>query len=180
MRGAWLLSAVAAALGGCTGIPDGLEPVRGFEPERYLGRWYEVARLDHRFERGLVDVSADYARNDDGSLSVVNRGYDPDDRAWRQVEGTARFQGSPGVASLSVTFTWPFAGGYHVLALDPDYRWALVCGPSRDYLWLLARSPDLPPPEERERLVTQARAWGFPTNELIWVAHGVESSSESR
>lgn len=179
MRCAWLLIAVLA--GGCTGIPEGLEAVRGFEPERYVGRWYEIARLDHRFERGLVDVTADYALAPDGTeLSVINRGYDPDEGRWQQVEGTAEFQEAPDVASLSVTFFWPFSGGYHVLVLEPDYRWALVAGPSREYLWLLARAPDLPPPDERERLVAQARAWGFPVDQLIWVPHGVESSSESR
>ncbi len=174
-----LAAGLVAVLGGCSGVPDGLEPVHMFEPGRYVGRWYEIARLDHRFERGLVDVTADYALAPDGSeLSVINRGYDPDEEVWQQVEGTAKFRQGPDVASLSVTFFWPFAGGYHVLSLDPEYRWALVCGSDRDQLWILARSPDLPPQDVRDELVARASAWGFPVDELIWVPHGVARSNE--
>ena len=157
-------------MGGCTGIPEGLEPVRGFEPERYMGRWFEVARLDHGFERGLTDVTAEYAIDDDGDVLVRNRGYDVEDEEWREAEGTASFQGARDVGSLSVAFFWPFYGGYHVLALDPDYGWALVCGPSRDYLWILARTPTLPE-AVRAELLASAEGWGFDTEALIWVAH---------
>jgi len=166
----WLGALLALFLSGCTGIPEGLEPVGGFEPERYMGLWFEVARLDHSFERGLTDVTAEYALADDGTVSVINRGYDREDEAWSEATGTASFLGARDVASLSVVFFWPFYGGYHVLALDPDYQWALICGPSRGYLWILCREPTLPE-RVREDLLTRASAWGFDTETLIWVDH---------
>jgi len=167
-----LLAALLVFLGGCTGRPDGVEPVTPFEIGRYQGSWYEIMRLDHSFERGLSHVTANYALRDDGSVDVVNRGLLREECRWKEAEGRARFQGSPEVASLSVTFFWPFAGSYHVFDLDREgYDWALVSGPSRDYLWILARQPDLAP-EIRDRLVEKARGLGFPVDELILVDHG--------
>lgn len=164
--------AILVLLAGCTGVPDGIEPVRGFDAQRYLGIWYEVARLDHRFERGLDDVSASYAANPDGSIAVVNRGLERGQCRWKEARGRAVFLGPRDVGSLAVTFFWPFAGGYHVFALDErDYGWALVSGPSRDYLWILARRSDLPDPV-RADLVERARALGFPVEQLIQVRHG--------
>ena len=160
----------ALALAACTGIPTGLEPVRGFEIDRYLGRWYEIARLDHSFERGLSRVTADYARRDDGGIRVLNRGWDAAAGKWKEAEGRAYPIDAPDTGSLKVSFFGPFYGGYHVLALDPDYRWALVAGPSRDYLWILAREPELAP-ELYARLVAQAADSGFPVEELIRVEH---------
>ncbi|MDW8443032.1 MAG: lipocalin family protein [Acetobacteraceae bacterium] len=135
-------AALALALAACTGVPEGVSPVR-FDPDRYLGTWYEIARLDHRFQRGDVAATATYALNPDGTIAVTNRGWRPDGTE-RSVTGRARFLGPRDVASLAVTFRWPFEGGYHVIRLDPDYRIALVSGPTRDYLWLLSRTPTLP------------------------------------
>ena len=163
---------LALAAGACTGIPKGVAPVDGFDVQRYKGEWFEIMRLDHSFERGLSNVTASYALRDDGSVGVVNRGFDAKNCRWKEATGRAVFQGAPDIASLSVTFFWPFAGGYHVLALDKQaYRWALVSGPTRSYLWLLARQPDLAP-DIRNRLVDEARALGFPVEELILVEHG--------
>jgi apolipoprotein D and lipocalin family protein len=159
-------------LAGCTGVPEGLTPVRPFALERYLGTWYEIARLDHRFERGLDDVTATYARNPDGSVAVVNRGLERASCRWKEAQGRATFLGAADSASLAVTFFWPFAGGYHVFALDTEaYGWALVSGPTRDYLWLLARRPDMPV-AEREALIARARDAGFDVGSLILVRHG--------
>lgn len=169
MRVFWL--GLALLIAGCTGVPKGLQPVRGFDVERYLGHWYEIARLDHPFERGLTHVSANYRRIDDSRLEVINRGYDPAKGAWREIKGVARFRDSPELASLKVSFFGPFYGGYHVLLLDPDYRHAVVAGPKRDYLWILAREPRLDD-ATRERLVAAARAWGFATENLVWVGQG--------
>ncbi|RME75445.1 MAG: lipocalin [Planctomycetota bacterium] len=157
---------------GCTGIPRGLEPVGDFDVSRYAGRWYEIARLDHSFERGLVDVSAEYTLLDDGKIGVRNRGYDPEEGAWNEVEGEATLQGQADRGSLSVTFFWPFYGGYHVIALDPEYRWSVVCGPTRGYLWFLAREPALDA-QLLAKLEEKVAAWGFDTGELIRVRHGV-------
>jgi apolipoprotein D and lipocalin family protein len=166
------LAAVMALLAGCTGIPAGVEPVAPFDIERYQGTWFEIARLDHRFERGLSHVTATYTLRDDGTVEVLNRGLDPVGCRWREARGTARFAGPREVGSLVVTFFRPFSGGYHVFALDTDhYRWAAVAGPSRNYLWILARTPDLPR-DILDPLIETARALGFPVSELIFVEHG--------
>lgn len=158
---------------GCTGLPDGVTPVGDFDVDRYLGQWYEIARLDHRFERGLEDVSASYSRMEDGGIAVRNRGYDPETGEWREAVGRAYPLGDPTVASLKVSFFGPFYGGYHVVALGGDpsggpYRDALVSGPSRDYLWILSRERALSP-ARRGALLETARNAGFDVDALIWV-----------
>lgn len=147
-------------------------PVSQLDLGRYTGRWYEIARLDHRFERGLTDVRATYAVRPDGTVAVVNEGWDPDAGAWRRAEGTARRRGEPGGGSLEVSFFGPFRGGYHVVAIDPGYGHALVAGPSRRYLWILAREPRLSA-ATRAALVGRARDLGFAVEDLVWVEHGV-------
>jgi apolipoprotein D and lipocalin family protein len=165
---AWI---ACAMLAGCSQIPGGVEPVREFEPERYLGTWYEVARLDHGFERGLSRVTATYEAREDGGIDVLNRGYDAAKKEWREARGRARFVGPRDVAELEVSFFGPFYGGYNVIDLDAAYSIALVAGPSRSYLWILARRPD-PPRGEIDRLVARARALGFDTGSLVYVSHG--------
>ena len=161
----------ALLAGGCaTAPPPGVSVVTPFDLQRYLGTWLEVARLDHRFERGLSRVSATYSANSDGSVKVLNRGYNAGKGTWSEAEGRAVFIGDSRIASLKVSFFGPFYGGYHVIALDPDYRWAMVIGPDPSYLWILSREPRLPP-GVRERLVTQAAAAGVDTAGLIWVDH---------
>lgn len=161
--------ALALLLGGCASAPEGLEPVRGFQADRYLGQWYEIARLDHSFERGLSRVTATYSRKDDGRIEVVNRGYDNRRGRWREARAVAEFRESPDVASLRVTFFWPFSGAYNVIALDQEgYRYALVTSSSRSYLWILAREKALDPAILRD-LVAKAKAWGFRTEDLIYV-----------
>jgi len=166
-----LVLMLAVLVAGCGQIPEGLTAVEGFEQDRYLGKWYEIARLDHRFERGLEQVTANYSVRDDGSLEVLNRGFDTAKGEWREVRGKARFAGDPGIAMLEVSFFGPFYGGYNVLDLDPAYQIALVAGPTRDYLWILARRPD-PPREQVDRLVRRAGELGFDTASLIYVTHG--------
>lgn len=166
--------ATLAALSACsravmTRVPGGITPVTGFDAPRYMGRWYEIARLHHRFERGMTDVTADYALNADGSIRVVNSGIRNGRR--RSIEGTARFRGDPGVASLAVSFFPGFPGGYHVFALDKDYQWAVISGPDRGYLWILARRPDMDEALYQE-LVGIAQERGFAVGNLIRVSHG--------
>ena len=157
---------------GCTRVPAGLKPVAGFDSQRYLGKWYEIARLDHSFERGLTNVTAEYAVRPDGSISVVNRGYSPKAAKWREARAVARFRGDTTVGSLRVCFFWPFWGGYHVIALDQkEYRYAMVSGPSRSYLWILSREPGLAG-QTRSDLVGKAKEWGFAVEKLISVDHG--------
>jgi apolipoprotein D and lipocalin family protein len=163
--------AILFVLGGCTGIPEGLEPVTGFEPDRYLGTWYEIARLDHSFERGLSNVSATYSRQADGTVAVRNRGYEDKEGKWKEIEGKAKFLKSPDVGSLKVSFFGPFYSGYHIIVLDKDsYSYAVVAGYSRDYLWILSRQKTLEK-TVLEDLVSKAQRWGFKTEQLIYVAH---------
>lgn len=165
------LIGLLSVLAGCTGRPEGVEPVSPFDINRYQGTWYEIMRLDHRFERGLTNVTATYDLRDDGTVGVLNRGFDREGCRWEEAKGVAEFQGERTVASLSVTFFWPFAGGYHVFALDErNYAYALVSGPSHEYLWILARRPELPV-EIRDDLVQRARDQGFPVDDLILVDH---------
>ena len=171
-----LAMSLLLGLCGCTGYPEGVQPVSGFALDRYLGTWHEIARLDHSFERGLTDVTANYSMREDGGIDVVNRGYDPDKGDWREARGRAYFIGDTNVASLKVSFFGPFYGGYHVFALDPDYRWAMVSGPSREYLWILARQPVLSP-EILSELVARARRAGFVTDALIYPTRGRGSTS---
>jgi apolipoprotein D and lipocalin family protein len=155
----------------CNSIPEGLDAVNEFELNRYLGQWHEIARLDHSFERGLTDVSATYTLRDDGGVKVVNRGFNPSKGKYEEAEGRAYFLGSPQTASLKVSFFGPFYGGYHVIALDREnYGYALVSGPSRDYLWILARDKQLPEPILK-LLTDKARQAGFDTSKLIYVSH---------
>ena len=163
-----LAAADACSRAVMTRVPAGIEPVTGFEAQRYMGRWHEIARLDHRFERGMTDVTADYTLNPDGSVRVLNRGRK--DGEWRSIEGTARFLGAPDVASLGVTFFPGFTGGYHVFALDEAYRWAVISGPNRGYLWILAREPRMDQ-ATYDRLVGLARDKGFDVDGLIRVSH---------
>lgn len=166
----FILMLATVLLGGCAGVPDGVTTVEDFDAERYLGRWYEVARLDHRFERGMDNVTADYAARADGGLDVVNRGYLRAEGRWEEARGRAKFVGARDRGQLKVSFFGPFYGGYNVIDLDPGYQLSLVAGPSRDYLWILARRPD-PPRDAVERMVRRAAELGFDTDALIWVRH---------
>ena len=165
----WLLALLF--LSACTGAPDGVQPVSGFDLQRYLGTWYEIARLDHRFERGLTNVTATYSLRDDGGVKVVNRGYRSDDAEWDEAIGKAYFVGESDVGQLKVSFFGPFYGGYNIVALDNmNYDYSLVVGPTRDYLWILARTPSLDQ-ATIDMLVERAAALDFPTDELIFVRH---------
>jgi apolipoprotein D and lipocalin family protein len=159
---------VALLLSGCAGVPDGITPVTGFQAERYLGKWYEIARLDHSFERGLEQVTAEYSPRDDGDIRVINRGYNTNKQQWSEAEGRAKFVGAKDVGQLKVSFFGPFYGGYNIVELDPNYQYALVVGNDRDYLWILSRTPQLDSVVQ-QRLVNKAKSLGFATEQLILV-----------
>jgi len=156
-------------LGACTGLPDGIEPVGQFDADRYLGKWYEIARLDHSFERGLSRVTAEYSARDDGGIRVINRGYDAEKDTWKEAEGKAYFVRGRDEGYLKVSFFGPFYGAYVVFGLDQEnYATSYVSGPDRSYLWLLSRTPTVAP-AVLEQFVDQAKALGFATDELIIV-----------
>lgn len=159
----------ALMVSACVSIPDGVKPVDNFQVERYLGKWYEIARLDHRFERGLSQVSAEYTLNDDGSIAVVNRGYSAEDDEWSEADGKALFVGENDVGYLKVSFFGPFYGAYIVFGLDQEnYQHAFVSGPNRSYLWLLARTKTVSQ-DVIDRFLVASGELGFDTQSLIFV-----------
>ena len=174
-----IISLLLLFLSGCTGVPAGVTTVDGFDLERYLGRWYEIARLDHRFERGMSHVTANYSLLPDGGVQVINRGFDMDKQSWKDAEGKAYPVGDPTVGQLKVSFFGPFYGGYNIIELDSkDYSYSLVSGPNLSYLWILSRTPELPQ-AVLDQLVQKAKVLGFDTDKLIYVDQAgtpVESS----
>lgn len=172
VRLGWLGGCIALLLtSGCTGVPDGVSVVKGFELNRYLGTWYEIARLDHSFERGLSDVSASYSMRADGGVRVLNRGFDTESGEWKLAEGRAYFTGAADEGSLKVSFFGPFYGGYNVIALEREnYSYSLVSGPDLDYLWILSREKQLAQ-GVKDELLALAAQYGFATEDLIWVSH---------
>jgi len=164
----WL---VFLLLTGCVGAPNNVQPVKNFELQRYLGTWYEIARLDHSFERDLQQVTATYSLRDDGGIRVVNKGFNPKKNKWKEAIGKAFFVGDSDIGQLKVSFFGPFYGGYNIIELDKvNYQYALVCGPNLSYLWILARRPELNK-SIVERLVAKANSLGFATDQLIFVKH---------
>lgn len=164
-------AAAAGALWGAIrkpNVPAGLEPVADWNPKRYMGHWYELARVDHRFERGLIRTQADYTLLPDNTVHVLNRGFDPETERWKSSSGKGRFVDDPSVAALKVSFFGPFYGGYNVIALDPDYRWSLVIGSSLEYCWILSRSPEISD-DLKARLTRQAALAGVSVDALNWV-----------
>ena len=155
----------------CLGMPDAVTPVQGFQLDRYLGTWYEIARLDHSFERGLSNVTARYAMRDDGGVAVLNRGYSAEDGEWEEAKGKAYFVNEPGEGYLKVSFFGPFYGAYVIFELDQDdYQYAFVSGPNTSFLWFLSRTPTVPQAMIDE-FMAQARQKGFNTDEIILVSH---------
>jgi len=165
-----IISGVLALItAGCTSLPDGVEPIEGFELDRYLGKWYEIARLDHSFERGLDKVTATYSMRDDGGVKVVNRGYSTKVAEWDEAEGRAYFVGGSDEGYLKVSFFGPFYGSYVIFEIDEEnYSYAFVAGPDKSYLWFLSRSPTVSDDLIR-RFMEKAGALGFDTSELIMV-----------
>lgn len=162
---------LAVFISGCAGIPENVRPVDNFELNRYLGAWYEIARLDHSFERGLTHVTAEYSMRDDGGVRVLNRGYSAKDNAWKAVEGKAYFVEGADRGYLKVSFFGPFYGSYVVFGLDHEqYQYSLVSGPTKSYLWILARKPAMDE-ATKTMLIEKAQASGFDTSKLIFVAH---------
>lgn len=161
------LLAAALVLAGCRSMPKGVEPVENFDLQRYLGRWYEVARFDFAFERNLSRVTAEYSLNEDGSVNVVNRGFNQVKGEWQESVGRARFRGSPGVGALEVSFFGPFYGGYNIIALDEGYQYALVAGKDLNYLWILSRTAAMPSDILTEYLIL-AESLGFDIDNLVW------------
>lgn len=166
-----LLLLLALLFTGCVRIPENVKPVDNFNVHSYLGKWYEIARLDHSFERGLTHVTAEYSLRDDGGLKVINRGYSPKENRWKEAVGKAYFVEEPSKGYLKVSFFGPFYGSYVIIDFDQkNYQYSLVCGPDSSYLWILSRTPTMQT-EVINRLITKAAALGFDTSGLINITH---------
>lgn len=171
MRYLFLMVVTLGLLSGCVGLPENIKPVNNFQLERYLGKWYEIARLDHSFERGLSKVTAEYSLREDGGVRVINRGYSVEKKKWKQAEGKAYFVKSPDLGYLKVSFFGPFYGAYVIFELDHEgYQYSLVSGPDHSYLWLLSRTPEIDN-EKKSMLLSKAARLGFDTSQLIFVGH---------
>ena len=152
-------------------IPDSVTPVSNFKSDRYLGTWYEIARLDHSFEKGLEKVTANYSYRKDGGIKVVNRGFDSRKDKWKEAIGKAYFVEASNIGRLKVSFFGPFYGGYNIIELDQkDYSWSVVCGPNKSYLWILARTPHLDK-SIIDELILKLKSYDFNTNKLIFIEH---------
>ena len=155
-------------LAGCTVIPEKIKPVNNFELAKYMGQWYEIARLDHRFERGLEQVSAIYSIGDNGMVKVANRGWSIDDKEWSNAVGKGRFAGAADIGHLKVSFFAFFFGDYIIFALDqPGYQYAWVTG-GENTLWFLSRTPTVSD-DLKQSFINTVTDYGYNADELIFV-----------
>lgn len=150
------------------GIPKDAKAVQNFESEKYLGKWYEMARIDFKFEKNLNQVTANYSKNPDGSIKVENRGYDYIKKEWKESIGEAKFVGNDNEARLKVSFFKPFWSGYNVIDIEDNYKYALVAGKNLDYLWILSREKTIPE-DVKSRFLQKAKSIGYDTARLNWI-----------
>ncbi|WP_278353579.1 lipocalin family protein [Chryseobacterium gleum] len=151
----------------CSSMPEKAQPVDQFDVNKYLGTWYEIARFDYRFEKDLDNAMAQYSLNKDGSVNVVNSGYNTKKEKWVSANGTAKFRDDKNTAALKVSFFGPFYAGYNVVALE-NYKYALVAGKNLEYLWILSREKTIPE-NIKQDFISKAKEIGYDTSKLIWV-----------
>ena len=167
----WSVLIILMVVTSCTGLPEGVSPVNGFDVNKYTGKWYEIARLDHSFERNKHEVTAEYSLRDDGGVKVINRAYSVTEKEWGESEGKAYFVEGQNEGYLKVSFFGPFYGTYVVFELDKEnYQYAFVSGPDTSYLWLLARTPTVSD-DLINQFVEKTKALGFNTDDLIFTKH---------
>lgn len=164
------LAAVALLSSSCASIPKHATAVTHFDVNRYLGSWYEIARFDYLFEKNLDNVAAQYSLNDNGTIKVLNSGYNFKSKKWKSARGIAKFKKDKSIAEIKVSFFRPFYSGYNVIAIDKDYQYALVAGRNLSYLWILSRAQTIPENIKKEYLAL-AEKIGYDTTKLIWVKH---------
>lgn len=157
-------------LSSCRSIPKGAIAVSPFDSKKYIGKWYEIARLDFRFERDLNNTTANYSLNDNGTIKVVNRGYNYKTNEWKEAVGKAKFVSASDVGKLKVSFFGPFYSGYNVIAIDAEYKYALIAGKNLKYLWLLSREKTMPENVKQDYL-KKAQDLGYNSSALVWVEH---------
>lgn len=166
-----LCATVVLSTAGCESAPKGAIPVSDFDVTSYLGKWYEIARLDFSHEKNMSNVTAEYTLNDDGTIRVKNRGYDYVEGEWKESIGKAKFAGDTDVGALKVSFFGPFYTGYNIIALDPFYQTALIVGKNTDYMWILSRTASIPE-DTLTVYLALASDLGFDIDKLVWVEQG--------
>lgn len=146
--------------------PEKLTAVENFKLSEYLGTWYEIARLEHRFEKGMEAITATYSMRDDGGVKVLNKGFKTKEKEWNEAEGKAYFVGNSDEGFLKVSFFGPFYGSY--IVMDTDYKtYTMISGPDLSYFWILSRTPTLDK-KILNRLLEKAKVAGFDTSVLIY------------
>lgn len=163
-------TAVALSLHSCASIPKGAVAVKPFDKLKYLGKWYEIARLDFSFEKNLDNVTATYSLRGNGLINVDNKGYDVFESKWKESVGKAKFAGDDNEAKLKVSFFGPFYSPYNVIAIDDHYQFALIAGKNLDYLWILSRTPTIPT-DIKIAYLNQAKTLGYDIHRLVWTKH---------
>ncbi|HTO37346.1 MAG TPA: lipocalin family protein [Brumimicrobium sp.] len=163
-------TAIMLGLFSCSTIPEGITAVTPFDKSKYLGKWYEIARIDFKYEKDLNNTTAEYSLNPDGTIKVLNKGYNTVKKEWSEAVGKAKFVGDDNIAMLKVSFFGPFYGGYNVIALDDDYQFALVAGANFKYLWILSRETTIPE-GIKDLFLKIAEESGFDTSQLLWIEH---------
>lgn len=158
------LSVLLSLLMGCSKLTVDNSVVTDFDLNRFLGSWYEIARFDHKFERGMEQTKAVYVLREDGKVDVINTGMK--DGQPSEAKGIAKLTDTPGL--LHVSFWGPFYSDYRIMFLDDDYQYALIGGGSDDYLWILSRTPQISD-EAKTQIVAQAQKRGYDPTKLIWV-----------
>jgi apolipoprotein D and lipocalin family protein len=160
----WFSVIAVMLLNGCKSDP-GIPAVTGFQLDRYLGKWYEAARLPNRFERGMSRVYAEYTMLDNGTVHVLNCGIKNGKPVT--ISGYARLSDDPETGDLEVSFFRPFYSMYRIIKLAPDYSYSIVTGSSRDYLWVSSRKPELTSAEQAE-IIAFLQKHQFPVKDLLW------------
>jgi apolipoprotein D and lipocalin family protein len=165
-----IFTATLFVMNSCSSIPKGANAIQDFNKEKYLGKWYEIARLDFVFEKNLNNTTAEYSLNEDGSIKVVNRGYNFIKSKNVESVGRAKFVNDSNEGKFKVSFFGPFYSGYNILAIDSDYKYVLVVGENLKYMWLLSRDTTMPE-NIKENYLKMAKDLGYDTSALIWVKH---------
>ena len=165
-----VLIILSSMLFSCSTIPKGITAVQQFDKNRYLGKWYEIARLDFKFEKNLNNTTAEYSINSNGTIKVLNKGYNIKTQKWKTATGKAKFVKDESIAMLKVSFFGPFYSGYNVIAIDKEYKYALIAGKNLKYLWILSRETTIPH-DIKQKYIELAQKVGYNTDDLVWVKH---------
>ena len=148
-------------------VPSDITVVDNFKAESFMGQWYEIARFDFKYEKDLSNVTANYSLNNDGSVKVLNKGYNYVKKEWEEKEGKAKFVLDETKGALKVSFFGPFYSGYNVVALDNNYETALVFGETKDYIWILSRKKTISE-DVKKNYIEKAKQRGYDLNRLVW------------